>query len=173
MNNFHWPAPDTDGSYWDNSHEGDPGENKVKFTSMSRRAAAILIDWVLPFVALLVIGNGLVSDVILVAMLGNGIWYQGTTGHSLGKQALGLRLAYVPEKKDETTWTFITPGVARCALRYVLHILDLICFIGLIKAIINPWGRSFADVLTSCVVINDSRITLMSKDEYRSGVRSG
>jgi uncharacterized RDD family membrane protein YckC len=175
MSMFRWPEDDgihLDPTYWGNEQEPAPGDNNVQFTSASRRFGAICLDWLLPCAAVWVIGNE-IGDLVLLTMLGNSIFYQGMTGHSLGKQALGLRLAYVPERKDQTTWTFLMPGVARCGLRYVLHILDVICFIGFFKCLMNPWGRSFADALCSTVVIQDDKVQLMSMAEYRSGVSSG
>lgn len=167
MTSFQWPhnEDDRDLTEWNNSQEPDPGDTNVRFTTIPRRATAICIDWMLPYLAMIIIGNDIFSTIAELAMMANSIVLQGMTGQSLGKMAVGLKLAYVPEKMSKRKWTFITPGVGRCALRYVLHILDLICLVGFFKALINPWGRSFADALTSCVVICDDRIELMSRDE--------
>lgn len=157
MSNFRWPAVDTDGSYWNNEHEPAPGDNAVKFTSATRRFFAMALDWILPFVAIWLI-HGEIGDFILIAMWVNSIWLQGRTGQSVGKMAVGIRLAYVPEGMDATTWTFLVPGITRCALRYLAHVVDWMAF-GYVKALINPYGRSWADALTHCVVVQDNQLT--------------
>jgi uncharacterized RDD family membrane protein YckC len=173
MSVFRWPQSDTDYTWWSNEQEPDPGGKSVKFTTVSRRFASISLDWGLPLILSLLIHNEFIEFMIMVGMWANSIVLQGVSGQSLGKRAMGIKLAYVPESMKETGWTFIVPGVTRCAIRYVLHILDVVCFIGFIKALLNPYGRSFADAIVRTVVIEADQFDLMTMQEYRRAARHG
>jgi uncharacterized RDD family membrane protein YckC len=100
------------------------------------------------------------------AFLANLIVYQGMTAHSVGKQMFGLRLAYVPDDTRSPRWHFLECGVARCALRFVLHFFDMILFIGILRALWNPYGKSWADSICHTVVIWDDSVRLLTKQEW-------
>ncbi|MFT4286304.1 RDD family protein [Nocardioides sp.] len=74
----------------------------------------------------------------------NIIFRQGTTGASLGKSALGLRLV------RETTGQPLGAGL--CFVRQIAHILDGICYIGYLWPLWDAKRQTFADKVIGSVV---------------------
>lgn len=158
--NFSRNPTNLGGQDYDASKLPDPGSTEgVHFAGNWVRLMALFIDWVLPYLVM-VRSYSTLALVVLILMGCNSIWLQGTTGASVGKMATGLKLAYVPTPLYKGTWEFKTPGVARCATRFVAHALDYICFIGVFKMLWNPYSRTLADAICQCVVIQDDRINL-------------
>lgn len=88
---------------------------------------------------------GLVT--VLVAVVWtvlNRWWWQGRTGRSLGKRALGLALL--------GDWTRRPVGMPHVALRDLVHALDALTVIGYLWPLWDPRRQTLADKLTRTVV---------------------
>ncbi len=81
-----------------------------------------------------------------VVALWNVVWRQGRTGQSLGKSALGIKLA------GASTGQPIGAGMS--FVRQLAHILDtLACFIGYLWPLWDSKKQTFADKVTSTYVV--------------------
>ena len=121
------------------------------YASWLQRVGAYLID-VAPIVILeIIFSRVLVLYVlILIASLGWTIynrWYQGgTTGQSLGKKVLKLRLV-----SEETGQPI---GMLMAFVRDICHIIDsVICFIGYLFPLWDAKRQTIADKIVKTVVI--------------------
>ena len=121
------------------------------YASWLQRVGAYLID-VAPIVILeIIFSRVLVLYVlILIASLGWTIynrWYQaGTTGQSLGKKVLKLRLV-----SEETGQPI---GMLMAFVRVICHIIDsVICFIGYLFPLWDAKRQTIADKIVKTVVI--------------------
>ena len=132
-----------------------PGGNTMTaaspYASWLQRVGAYLID-VAPIVILeIIFSRVLVLYVlILIASLGWTIynrWYQaGTTGQSLGKKLLNLRLV-----SEETGQPI---GMLMAFVRDICHIIDsVICFIGYLFPLWDAKRQTIADKIVKTVVI--------------------
>ncbi|HTA04601.1 MAG TPA: RDD family protein [Streptosporangiaceae bacterium] len=132
-----------------------PGGNTMTaaspYASWLQRVGAYLID-VAPIVILeIIFSRVLVLYVlILIASLGWTIynrWYQaGTTGQSLGKKVLKLRLV-----SEETGQPI---GMLMAFVRDICHIIDsVICFIGYLFPLWDAKRQTIADKIVKTVVI--------------------
>ncbi len=132
-----------------------PGGNTMTsaspYASWIQRVGAYLID-VAPIVILeIIFSRVLVLYVlILIASLGWTIynrWYQaGTTGQSLGKKVLKLRLV-----SEETGQPI---GMLMAFVRDICHIIDsVICFIGYLFPLWDAKRQTIADKIVKTVVI--------------------
>jgi uncharacterized RDD family membrane protein YckC len=121
------------------------------YASWLQRVGAYLID-VAPIVILEVIFSRVLVlyVLILIASLGWTIynrWYQaGTTGQSLGKKVLKLRLV-----SEETGQPI---GMLMAFVRDICHIIDsVICFIGYLFPLWDAKRQTIADKIVKTVVI--------------------
>lgn len=87
--------------------------------------------------------------VVVVWTVLNRWWWQGRTGHSLGKRALGLTLL--------GDWTRAPVGMAHVALRDLVHALDDVTVIGYLWPLWDPRRQTLADKLTRTVVTSARR----------------
>jgi uncharacterized RDD family membrane protein YckC len=76
-------------------------------------------------------------------------WWQGRTGRSLGKRALGLTLL--------GDWTRAPVGMSHVALRDLVHALDALTVIGYLWPLWDPRRQTLADKLTRTVVTSARR----------------
>ena len=100
-------------------------------------------------------------------MIANSVVYQGATGHSLGKQLVGLKpgrpMKPHPEASDYVL-TLAYPGITRCAFRLLIH--GLICFsaIGVIimdgLMLISYYHRSMGNRVAKIIVIVNRHMQL-------------
>jgi len=74
---------------------------------------------------------------------------QGRTGASIGKSVLAIRLVNSDLQPIGAGWSF---------LRYVLHILDGICYIGYLWPIWDSHKQTFADKIMSSYVIQATTV---------------
>jgi uncharacterized RDD family membrane protein YckC len=80
----------------------------------------------------------------------NTVWRQGSTGYSLGKQALGIRLV-----KEAT---LEAPGKGLTFGRQVAHVADsLSCYVGYLWPLWDEKRQTFADKICSTVVIEQQK----------------
>ena len=121
------------------------------YASWIQRVGAYLID-VAPIIILEVIFSRIlvVYVLVLIASLGWTIynrWYQaGTTGQSLGKKLLNLRLV-----SEETGQPI---GMLMAFVRDICHIIDsVICFIGYLFPLWDSKRQTIADKIVKTVVI--------------------
>lgn len=132
-----------------------PGGNTMTsaspYASWIQRVGAYLID-VAPIIILEVIFSRIlvVYVLVLIASLGWTIynrWYQaGTTGQSLGKKLLNLRLV-----SEETGQPI---GMLMAFVRDICHIIDsVICFIGYLFPLWDSKRQTIADKIVKTVVI--------------------
>ena len=132
-----------------------PGGNTMTsaspYASWIQRVGAYLID-VAPIIILEIIFSRIlvVYVLVLIASLGWTIynrWYQaGTTGQSLGKKLLNLRLV-----SEETGQPI---GMLMAFVRDICHILDsVICFIGYLFPLWDSKRQTIADKIVKTVVI--------------------
>jgi len=132
-----------------------PGGNTMTsaspYASWIQRVGAYLID-VAPIIILEIIFSRIlvVYVLVLIASLGWTIynrWYQaGTTGQSLGKKLLNLRLV------SEETGQPISMLMA--FVRDICHIIDsVICFIGYLFPLWDSKRQTIADKIVKTVVI--------------------
>ncbi len=132
-----------------------PGGNTMTaaspYASWLQRVGAYLID-VAPIVILEAIFSRILVlyVLILIASIGWTIynrWYQGgTTGQSLGKKVLKLRLV-----SEETGQPI---GMLMAFVRDICHIIDsIICFIGYLFPLWDAKRQTIADKIVKTVVI--------------------
>jgi uncharacterized RDD family membrane protein YckC len=123
-----------------------------QYASWIQRVGAYLID-VAPIIVLDVIFVRVSVIYWIVTLLGLGWtiynrWYQaGTTGQSLGKKVLNLRLV------SEQTGEPIGPLMA--FVRDICHIVDaIICYIGFLFPLWDSKRQTLADKIVKTVVVN-------------------
>jgi uncharacterized RDD family membrane protein YckC len=139
-----------------------PGAPQAGFTAPSdpnqysdwiHRVGAYLID-IAPVVVLGIIGDLTFKFIIIVLFWLAGIawiaynrWYQGgTTGQSLGKKLLGMKLI------SESTGQPIGPAMA--FVRDLCHIIDsAICYVGYLFPLWDDKRQTIADKIVSTVVV--------------------
>jgi uncharacterized RDD family membrane protein YckC len=142
-----YPAPD-----YPTPDYPAPSASSVAYANWGQRVGAYLID-VLPVVILDTIGREIGFGVYAVfALIGLAFtvynrWYLGgTTGQSLGKKALGLRL--ISEQSGQPI------GPLMAFLRDICHILDtLACFVGWLFPLWDAKRQTFADKIVGTVVV--------------------
>ena len=128
----------------------------VPYANWGQRVGAYIID-VIPQFVLLILAIFAVRVVILavlfwLASIGWTIynrWYQaGTTGQSLGKKALNLRL--VSEQTGQPI------GVLMAFVRDICHFVDgVICYVGFLFPLWDAKRQTIADKIIGTVVIPD------------------
>ena len=123
------------------------------------RVGATLIDslcvfgiYIIPFVLGSAIGGGLGGLIIFLGLLGGlgfMIWnlvQQGTTGQTIGKKQVGLRL--VREADGQVVGAGLSIG------RYFVHAVDAIpCYIGYFWPLWDAKKQTFADKILATLVI--------------------
>lgn len=129
------------------------------------RALGYLIDFVLPGVAIGIIGGilgaasdtlgtlfNLLADLALLAWAVYNYGYkQGTTGYTLGKGIVGIKLV------DATTGQPVGFGLA--VARYFVHILDALpCFIGFLWPLWDANRETFADKVLKQAVVTAPKV---------------
>ena len=121
------------------------------YASWIQRVGAYLID-IAPIIILDIIFRGItvVLIVVIIASIGWTIynrWYQaGTTGQSLGKKVLNLRLV-----SEETGQPI---GMLMAFVRDICHIIDsIICYIGYLFPLWDAKRQTIADKIVKTVVI--------------------
>jgi uncharacterized RDD family membrane protein YckC len=94
-------------------------------------------------------GTTLIAILLYLVTIGISIWNrwfkQGTTGQSVGKQVLGIKLL------RESDGQPIGPLMA--FVRDICHILDGVCFIGYLWPLWDAKKQTFADKILSTVVV--------------------
>ncbi len=122
------------------------------YASWIQRVGAYLVD-VAPIIILAAVFHGIlvIYWIVLLAGLGWTIynrWYQGgTTGQSLGKKVLNLRLV-----SEETGQPI---GMAMAFVRDICHIVDsIICYIGYLFPLWDAKRQTIADKIVKTVVIS-------------------
>ena len=136
---------------------------------MGRRVAAWLVDWVLFFGLLWVVGDHQTGDggfsvgvhggatVVYFAIAAAYFWvWQGLTGATVGKLALGLRVV----KEDGSA----PPGVPRAAARSVLFVADAFPYLipnllGFIVAMTNPRRQRVGDLVAGTKVVRADAVS--------------
>jgi uncharacterized RDD family membrane protein YckC len=121
------------------------------YASWIQRVGAYLID-IAPIIILEIIFSRVTVVFYIVLLLGLGWtiynrWYQaGTTGQSLGKKVLNLRLV------SEQTGEPIGPLMA--FVRDICHIVDsIICYIGYLFPLWDSKRQTIADKIVKTVVV--------------------
>jgi uncharacterized RDD family membrane protein YckC len=121
------------------------------YASWIQRVGAYLID-VAPIIILEIIFSRVTVIYWLIGLAGLGWtiynrWYQGgTTGQSLGKKVLNLRLV------SEVTGQPI--GMLMAFVRDICHIIDgIICYIGFLFPLWDAKRQTLADKIVKTVVI--------------------
>jgi len=121
------------------------------YASWIQRVGAYLVD-IAPIVILEAIFVRVFVIYVLVALAGLGWtiynrWYQaGTTGQSLGKKVLNLRLV-----SEETGQPI---GVLMAFVRDICHIIDgVICYVGFLFPLWDSKRQTLADKIVKTVVI--------------------
>lgn len=137
------------------------------YAAWGKRVVATLIDAVIAFVIYLpfmIIGmiagadssfGGLVVVVGYLAMLGFMIWNmfvrQGSTGYTIGKEKVGIKLV------GEATGAPIGAGMA--FVRQLAHIIDsIICYIGYLMPLWDAKRQTIADKLLNTLVIEAPKV---------------
>jgi uncharacterized RDD family membrane protein YckC len=118
------------------------------------------IPWVVVLLLIVAFGHdsngglnalaGLFYFVGAIAVLAFAIWNelirQGTSGQTLGKSALGIRLISINTGQPI--------GALMCFVRYICHIIDgLPCYIGYLWPIWDEKRQTFADKIINTVVV--------------------
>lgn len=86
------------------------------------------------------------GPLVLCALAGNSVVWQGRTGLTIGKRVTGLRLVDLQ--------TGLPVGVGRALLRQVAHIVDALpCYIGYLWPLWDAQRQTIADKLTGTAVI--------------------
>jgi uncharacterized RDD family membrane protein YckC len=117
-----------------------------------QRALGGLIDYVGPGVVYSILARissalGLIAALALFAFVLYNAFLNGSTGQSIGKKVVGLKLI------SEETGQPIGGGMG--ILRYFLHIIDsIICYIGWLFPLWDAKRQTIADKILKTVVIN-------------------
>jgi uncharacterized RDD family membrane protein YckC len=126
-----------------------------QYANWGQRVGAYLID-VAPIIILELIFSRIFVIYLLVLLAGLGWtiynrWYMGgTTGQSLGKKVLHLRLV------SESTGQPI--GMLMAFVRDICHFIDsIICFIGYLFPLWDAKRQTIADKIVSTVVIPEQQ----------------
>jgi uncharacterized RDD family membrane protein YckC len=126
--------------------------NPAAYASWIQRVGAYLIDVAPIIVVDLILGRIAVLLSVLIwlasiAWTAYNRWYKaGTTGQSLGKKVLNLKLV------SEETGQPIGPAMA--FVRDICHIIDtVICFVGYLFPLWDAKRQTIADKIVSTVVI--------------------
>jgi uncharacterized RDD family membrane protein YckC len=129
-----------------------------KLTSWPLRLASGAID----YVPLFILGDlfsamhafAVGFFLIVVVVLANNVYMQGTTGQSLGKRIVGTRLVSLVDI-GPTTFAFAYPGVGRCFGRQLAHAVDCIVFyLGWFRPIWQRYHQTWADSIAKTVVVS-------------------
>ncbi len=130
-----------------------PAESAAAYANWGTRVGAYLID-IAPIIVLdiinFAIGSFLISLLVGLIAIGWTIynrWYMmGSTGQSLGKKQLGIKLI------SETTGQPIGPLMA--FVRDICHVVDgIICFVGYLFPLWDAKAQTLADKIMTTVVI--------------------
>jgi uncharacterized RDD family membrane protein YckC len=98
-------------------------------------------------VVVLLIVLGIITS--LAFFVWNTCMKQGSTGYSIGKGVLGIKL--IGEKTGQPI------GAGMSFVRYLCHILDSICYIGYLWPLWDSKRQTFADKIIGTVVINQPK----------------
>jgi uncharacterized RDD family membrane protein YckC len=124
------------------------------------RVGATLLDAIIVFVPLVVlaiigaaIGHGVGAAILILAYIGafvfslwNQVFRQGTTGQTLGKQVVGIKL--IREQDGQPV------GAGMAFVRGIAHFLDSIpCYVGFLWPLWDAKNQTFADKVCSTVVV--------------------
>jgi uncharacterized RDD family membrane protein YckC len=124
------------------------------------RVGATLLDAIIVFVPLVVlaiigaaIGHGVGAAILILAYIGafvfslwNQVFRQGTTGQTLGKQVVGIKL--IREQDGQPV------GAGMAFVRSIAHFLDSIpCYVGFLWPLWDAKNQTFADKVCSTVVV--------------------
>jgi uncharacterized RDD family membrane protein YckC len=109
-------------------------------------AAGVMLDSALMAYAVPMLGGQLtVIPLVLAAIVWNrGVW-QGRTGQSLGKKAMGLRLV------REATYGPV--GITTALLRELAHVVDTLSVVGWLNPLWSGKKQTFADKMVRAVVV--------------------
>jgi uncharacterized RDD family membrane protein YckC len=130
-----------------------PAAASVPYSSWAQRAGGFIVDylpvWIVDIIGASIghLSISLLLDLVVLVYIAYNRWYLGgSTGQSLGKRALNLRLV------SEQTGQPIGPLMA--FVRDICHILDsLACFVGWLFPLWDAKRQTFADKILSTIVI--------------------
>ena len=130
---------------------GGPG---APYAHWIKRVGAFLIDNLIIAIPAFLVGQFVSSLLGNLVQLGLFVWIlvwmQGTTGYSIGKQVLGIKLV------NEQTGQPIGAGMS--FVRQLAHILDaLACLIGYLWPLWDAKRQTFADKLLTTIVIEQPK----------------
>ena len=126
------------------------------YANWGQRVGAYLIDWlsqvIFIILAIVLIKVTILAIILWLASIGWSIynrWYQaGTTGQSLGKKTLHLKL--VSEQTGQPI------GVLMAFVRDICHFIDaVICYVGFLFPLWDAKRQTIADKIVGTVVIPD------------------
>lgn len=116
--------------------------------SWGQRFVAILIDGIIAGVAGSIVGlvNKPLGYLVQIAVLGYLLYIQGTTGQSVGKKVMNIKLL------READGQVVGPGLS--IGRYFVHWLDAIpCLLGFLWPLWDPKKQTWADKILHTVVV--------------------
>ncbi len=150
-----YPAPP---SQW--SSAGPPGPQPGRrgwafgseLASWPARSAATFIDFAVTIWLPSRLPGELGFWLAVVLVVLNSIFMQSRTGQSLGKVLLGLQLVWPIRDENHDIMAAYVP-LGRCTARIVLHVADLIGFIGFLRRLWDFHRQPFADSWTKTVVL--------------------
>jgi uncharacterized RDD family membrane protein YckC len=128
----------------------------IPYANWGERVGAYLIDWlsqvILVILAFVLIKVPILTAIFLLGAFGWSVynrWYlAGTTGQSLGKKTLHLKL--VSEQTGQPI------GVLMAFVRDICHIVDTaICYVGYLFPLWDTKRQTIADKIVGTVVIPD------------------
>jgi uncharacterized RDD family membrane protein YckC len=112
------------------------------------RLGSGVIDWVIlviPTWILSAVAGQWVAGVFELAVLAGYGYMDGTTGQTVGKKVVGVRVA----KLEDGSLLGVGMGIAR----KFLHLLDAVCCIGFLWPLWDEKKQTFADKIVSSVVV--------------------
>lgn len=135
---------------------GDGQADYFQLANGLQRWGAGLIDY-LPLLALqYAIGHlsAVLAYLINIGLMGaNNVYLQGMTGQSIGKRVFGMQVVWGAVDRSGNR-SVVTPGVVRCLVRQLLHIVDAIpAYIGFLWPFWSYWRQTFADRLAGTYVL--------------------
>jgi uncharacterized RDD family membrane protein YckC len=128
----------------------------IPYANWGQRVGAYLIDWlsqvILVILAFVLIKVPILTAIFLLGAFGWSVynrWYlAGTTGQSLGKKTLHLKL--VSEQTGQPI------GVLMAFVRDICHIVDTaICYVGYLFPLWDEKRQTIADKIVGTVVVPD------------------
>jgi uncharacterized RDD family membrane protein YckC len=111
---------------------------------------------------------------VVAAILANNVYMQGTTGQSLGKRLVGIRLVSAVDT-GPTQFELVYPGVGRCFGRQLAHVVDtMVFYLGWLRPLWQRQHKTWADSIAKTVVLDrrEAGVTISQRQPGQATTQS-